>query len=62
MDLEAAAARQAAMDTPRIALAPSLDLFGVPSNSIILASKARISTTSIPVRAGAMISLTFLTA
>ena len=35
-----AAARAAAMETPRIALAPNFDLLGVPSSSIIIRSRA----------------------
>jgi len=35
-----AAARAAAMETPRIALAPSLDLLAVPSSSIMRRSSA----------------------
>jgi hypothetical protein len=36
-----AAARASAIDTPRIAFAPSRALFGVPSSSIRKASSAR---------------------
>src|SRR5258708_29381673 len=43
-----AAARAAAMETARMALAPSRDLVGVPSREIILWSSARWSAASRP--------------
>ena len=43
---KSAAARATAIDTPKIALAPNLPLFGVPSNSIINLSMACCSNTS----------------
>ena len=43
-----AAAFATAKDTPKIALAPNLDLFGVPSNSIISLSIAFCSKTETP--------------
>ena len=45
-----------------MALAPSFDLFSVPSISIIRRSIRACSDASIPIRAGAMISLTLDTA
>merc|ERR1719326_1923859 len=65
--IEAAPARQTAIDTARMAFAPSLDLdqphmFWVPSKvSTIILSISIWLVTIIPLRAGAMISLTFLT-
>ena len=50
-----AAARAAAMDTPRIALAPSLALFGVPSRSIMSRSSAAWSSGVQPRTAGAIV-------
>ena len=43
-----AAALAAAKDTPRIALAPNFDLFGVPSKSIINLSIRFCSKTETP--------------
>ena len=57
-----AAACAHARDTPRIALAPSFDLFGVPSISIIALSMATWSATANPLRFGAISVLTFSTA
>ena len=50
------------IDTPRIAFAPSLPLFSVPSSSIKSWSIAFCSVTSKPRSSGAMISFTLLTA
>ena len=50
------------MDTARIALAPSLPLFFVPSSSIMRSSIASRSVGSLPTSAGAMMVLTFSTA
>ena len=50
------------MDTARIALAPSLPLFLVPSSSIMRSSMAFWSVGSLPMSAGAMMVLTFSTA
>ncbi len=58
----AAAACATASETPRIALAPSLDLFGVPSSAISAASIAGWSSTSMPARAFAISVRTFSTA
>ena len=58
----AAAARATAMDTPRMALAPSRDLFGVPSRSISRWSIPRWSAASQPARARAISPLTPATA
>mmetsp|Transcript_82547 Transcript_82547/g.151119 ORF Transcript_82547/g.151119 Transcript_82547/m.151119 type:complete len:217 (-) Transcript_82547:2-652(-) len=60
--LAAAAALAAAMETPRIALAPSLLLLGVPSSSIILKSKADCSATLNPLSALAKVVFTAATA
>ncbi len=57
-----AAARATASETPRIALAPSEDLFGVPSSSSSAWSTAACSAASIPSISGAMVSITFCTA
>src|SRR5580698_8747066 len=57
-----AAARAAAIDTARIAFAPSLALFGVPSSSIIFASRPRWSAASKPATASAISPFTFSTA
>src|SRR5271168_1033916 len=46
-----AAAREAAMETARIALAPRRDLVGVPSSEIILWSRPRWSAASKPMTA-----------
>ena len=45
-----------------MALAPSRDLFGVPSSSIIAVSSAAWSAASMPVTARAISSFTFATA
>ena len=58
----AAAARATASETPRIALAPRRDLFGVPSSSISVWSIAPCSAARAPTSALAMSSLTFATA
>ena len=58
----AAPALETAMDTARIALAPSLPLFFVPSSSIMRSSIAFWSVGSLPTSAGAMMVLTFSTA
>ena len=50
------------MLTPRIALAPSLALFGVPSRSIMSWSIASWSRGSRPISSGAILLLTFSTA
>ena len=57
-----AAALAAASETPRIALAPSRPLFGVPSSSIIVSSRAPCSAARAPVSAAAISPLTFSTA
>ena len=57
-----AAALATARDTPSIAFAPSLPLFGVPSSSIIRASIPGWSKASRPSTSGAIISLTLSTA
>ena len=57
-----AAAWAAASEAARMALAPSLDLFSVPSNSIILASRAAWSVTSMPLSASLMGPVTLPTA
>ena len=51
-----------ARDTPRIAFAPNLDLFFVPSKSIIMLSILVWSLTSVPMRILLISSFTFLTA
>ena len=56
------AARAAAILTARMAFAPSLLLFGVPSTSNILLSSAVWSAASMPISAGAINSLAFFTA
>ena len=48
VSLAFAPALQAAIDTPKIAFAPSLDLFSVPSSSINILSIVFCSLTSIP--------------
>ena len=58
----AAAAFALASETPRIALAPSRPLFGVPSSSISVRSSPSWSTTSSPRTASAISPLTFATA
>ena len=62
--LSAAPASETAMETPRMALAPSLPLLGVPSSLMRRSSISFCEVTGIleSIRAGAMISLTFLTA
>ena len=55
-------ARATAMETPRMAFAPSFPLLGVPSRSIIARSIWTWSTASIPRSAGPMASMTFCTA
>ncbi|MPN36006.1 hypothetical protein SDC9_183511 [bioreactor metagenome] len=56
------AALATAIETPNIALAPNLPLFGVPSNSIITASIPGWSVASIPSNSAAIISFTLATA
>ena len=51
-----------AIETPKIALAPNLDLFSVPSNWINALSIPTWSKTSNPINASEIISLTLLTA
>ncbi len=58
----AAAARATASETPRIALAPSRDLLGVPSRSIRVRSMAPCSEARAPTSASAMSRLTLETA
>ena len=58
----AAAARATASETPRIALAPSRDLLGVPSRSIRVRSMAPCSVARAPTSAPAMSRLTLATA
>src|SRR6202158_601662 len=55
-------ARAAAIETARIAFAPSRPLLGVPSNSMSLASSVRWSAASTPARASAISPLTLATA
>ena len=57
-----AAALATARETPSIALAPSLPLFGVPSSSIIRPSIPGWSKASRPSTSGAIISFTLSTA
>ena len=57
-----AAAFATASDTPRIALAPNLPLFSVPSSSIINLSMARCSKISRPISSLQIVSFTFSTA
>jgi hypothetical protein len=59
---EVAAAWALARDTARMALAPSLDLLGVPSRSSIRRSTPAWSEASIPTISGAMTSVTLATA
>jgi len=54
-----AAARAVAIETPRIALAPSLPLFSVPSSSMRVRSISTCSRESRPQISPAMIVLTF---
>jgi len=53
-EASAAAARAVAMETARIALAPSRPLLGVPSSAIIFLSIASCAVPSIPASAGAI--------
>ena len=57
-----AAAFATASDTPNIAFAPNLPLFGVPSNFIIVSSIATWFKASIPKRASLISVLTLVTA
>ena len=57
-----AAAFATAKETPKIALAPNLDLFGVPSKSIINLSMPFCSKTETPKSSSAIILLTLSTA
>ncbi len=57
-----AAAFATANETPNIALAPSFDLLGVPSRSIIIWSMMFCSKIDIPKSSSAIISFTFSTA
>src|SRR5207302_660423 len=57
-----AAAFATAIDTAKIAFAPNLDLFPVPSSSIIFRSIARCRLTSIPTISRAISSFTLATA
>ena len=57
-----AAAFATANETPKIALAPSFDLFGVPSKSIMSWSILFCSNIEVPKSAWAMMVLTFSTA
>ncbi len=59
---DSAEAWAAARETPRMALAPSLPLLGVPSSSIMSWSRPRWSAASKPMISGAMMSLTLSTA
>jgi len=59
---EAAAARAVAIETARMAFAPSFSLFGVPSSSIITRSTSAWSVASMPPTAPAISSLMFRTA
>ena len=59
---KSAAAFAQASETPRIALAPKRDLFGVPSISIIELSIDACSLTSYPTNASANSPLTAATA
>lgn len=64
MPFSAAAASATAMETPRMALAPSLPLLGVPSSLIRKSSMSFWLVTARPdfTSSGAMMSLTFATA
>ena len=53
---------QTAMETARIAFAPSLPLFSVPSSAFIFASTAFWSVGSLPTNAGPISLLTLSTA
>ncbi|MNE51297.1 hypothetical protein D3C80_1459200 [compost metagenome] len=57
-----AAAFAAAKETPKIALAPNLDLFGVPSKSIINWSIVFCSKTEVPTNSSAITVFTLFTA
>ena len=57
-----AAALATAIDTPKIALAPSLLLLGVPSSANIKLSISTCAVASKPTISGAITSLTFFTA
>src|SRR5204863_419504 len=59
MPIDSAAARAEAIDTARSALAPSFDLFGVPSSSSIAVSVSNWSVASQPRRVGAIVSSIF---
>ncbi len=58
----AAPALATARETPRMALAPSLALFSVPSSSIMVLSMADWCVSSRPMSLGAMIVFTLPTA
>ena len=62
MPMKLAAARAAAMDTPRMALAPSRSLFSVPSRSMSALSRVSWRTASMPMTAPAISPRTFSTA
>ena len=57
-----AAARAAAKETARVALAPSFSLFSVPSSSIIVLSMSFCSNTDLPTKASRIKVFTLLTA
>ncbi len=59
---DSAAARATASETPRMALAPSLDLLGVPSSSSMRWSTSRCSDASKPTSSGPIPSRTAFTA
>jgi hypothetical protein len=50
------------MDTPKVAFAPNLPLFGVPSSSIKSLSISTWANESLPINSGAMILFTLSTA
>mmetsp|Transcript_6231 Transcript_6231/g.14183 ORF Transcript_6231/g.14183 Transcript_6231/m.14183 type:complete len:200 (-) Transcript_6231:309-908(-) len=63
MSFSAAPALHTAMETARMALAPSLPLFSVPSSSLFMRSSiAFCCVGSFPMRAGAMMSFRLATA
>jgi len=62
MPLASAAALHAAIETPRMALAPRTDLLGVPSSSFILASSSDCFEQSKPFSASFSLVLTESTA
>jgi len=64
LTLSAAAASETAMETPRMALAPSLPLLWVPSSLMRRSSISfwEVTGSLESIKAGAMTSLTFLTA